>query len=409
MKWSFLLLLAIGAACTMAMPVMELSSEDAGAEMIELAEQPKKVAPPEAKKQAPMAPKKAAPQVPGEKKKAPAVPKRSDKPHADHSEVHKPHGAPKAEEPKKAIPKGTKPKKAPVAPKKATPATPAVPKKAVPVAPKPMGKGKGKKASPKKAAPQKGTPKPMGKGKGKKASPKKAAPQKGTPKVKVASAKGLEPGSPAAAKESLQKEAIKAAGVHLGEAPQDNNDKPVPKMPCGYPFKACDQNEKAANTQDDPYDEGDTMTVSLKAHLAEGDQAHVDPLNTFATPELKLKKSEEIAKKIFDQATGQVSKMNQANDSKSAVEAIKTKFAKSIAYVKGLVESAKQDDAKKEEGGEASAEEESEEDQKHKAAVAAMASPLKDEDDNLVKSLPKKPTAKAIAAVEEAAKRHTKP
>jgi len=384
MKWSFLLLLAIGAACTMAMPVMELSSEDAGAEMIELAEQPKKVAPPEAKKQAPMAPKKAAPQVPGEKKKAPAVPKRSDKPHADHSEVHKPHGAPKAEEPKKTIPKGTKPKKAPVAPKKATPATPAVPKKAVPVA-------------------------PMGKGKGKKASPKKAAPQKGTPKVKVASAKGLEPGSPAAAKESLQKEAIKAAGVHLGEAPQDNNDKPVPKMPCGYPFKACDQNEKAANTQDDPYDEGDTMTVSLKAHLAEGDQAHVDPLNTFATPELKLKKSEEIAKKIFDQATGQVSKMNQANDSKSAVEDIKTKFAKSIAYVKGLVESAKQDDAKKEEGGEASAEEESEEDQKHKAAVAAMASPLKDEDDNLVKSLPKKPTAKAIAAVEEAAKRHTKP
>merc|ERR1719421_53771 len=380
MKWSFLLLLAIGAACTMAMPVMELSTEDAGAEMIELAEQPKKVAPPEAKKQAPMAPKKAAPQVPGEKKKAPAVPKRSDKPHADHSEVHKPHGAPKAEEPKKATPKETKPKKAPVAPKKATPATPAVPKKAVPVA-------------------------PMGKGKGKKASPKKAAPQKGTPKVKVASAKGLEPGSPAAAKESLQKEAIKAAGVHLGEAPQDNNDKPVPKMPCGYPFKACDQNEKAANTQDDPYDEGDTMTVSLKAHLAEGDQAHVDPLNTFATPELKLKKSEEIAKKIFDQATGQVSKMNQANDSKSAVEDIKTKFAKSIAYVKGLVESAKQDDAKKEEGGEASAEEESEEDQKHKAAVAAMASPLKDEDDNLVKSLPKKPTAKAIAAVEEAAKR----
>merc|ERR1719421_1531042 len=407
MKWSFLLLLAIGAACTMAMPVMELSTEDAGAEMIELAEQPKKVAPPEAKKQAPMAPKKAAPQVPGEKKKAPAVPKRSDKPHADHSEVHKPHGAPKAEEPKKATPKETKPKKAPVAPKKATPATPAVPKKAVPVAP--MGKGKGKKASPKKAAPQKGPPKPMGKGKGKKASPKKAAPQKGTPKVKVASAKGLEPGSPAAAKESLQKEAIKAAGVHLGEAPQDNNDKPVPKMPCGYPFKACDQNEKAANTQDDPYDEGDTMTVSLKAHLAEGDQAHVDPLNTFATPELKLKKSEEIAKKIFDQATGQVSKMNQANDSKSAVEDIKTKFAKSIAYVKGLVESAKQDDAKKEEGGEASAEEESEEDQKHKAAVAAMASPLKDEDDNLVKSLPKKPTAKAIAAVEEAAKRHTKP
>merc|ERR1719421_1381026 len=322
MKWSFLLLLAIGAACTIAMPVMELSSEDAGAEMIELTEQPKKVAPPEAKKQAPMAPKKAAPQVPGEKKKAPAVPKRSDKPHADHSEVHKPHGAPKAEEPKKATPKETKPKKAPVAPKKATPATPAVPKKAVPVA-------------------------PMGKGKGKKASPKKAAPQKGTPKVKVASAKGLEPGSPAAAKESLQKEAIKAAGVHLGEAPQDNNDKPVPKMPCGYPFKACDQNEKAANTQDDPYDEGDTMTVSLKAHLAEGDQAHVDPLNTFATPELKLKKSEEIAKKIFDQATGQVSKMNQANDSKSAVEDIKTKFAKSIAYVKGLVESAKQDDAKK--------------------------------------------------------------
>ena len=27
MKWSFLLLLAIGAACTMAMPVMELSTE----------------------------------------------------------------------------------------------------------------------------------------------------------------------------------------------------------------------------------------------------------------------------------------------------------------------------------------------------------------------------------------------
>jgi len=380
---------------------MELSSEDAGAEMIELAEQPKKVAPPEAKKQAPMAPKKAAPQVPGEKKKAPAVPKRSDKPHADHSEVHTPHGAPKAEEPKKATPKETKPKKAPVAPKKATPATPAVPKKAVPAAPSQVKKAP--KATPKvKVA-------PTGKGKGKAASPKKAAPQKATPKVKVASAKGLEPGSPAAAKESLQKEAIKAAGVHLGEAPQDNNDKPVPKMPCGYPFKACDQNEKAANTQDDPYDEGDTMTVSLKAHLAEGDQAHVDPLNTFATPELKLKKSEEIAKKIFDQATGQVSKMNQANDSKSAVEDIKTKFAKSIAYVKGLVESAKQDDAKKEEGGEASAEDESEEDQKHKAAVAAMASPLKDEDDSLVKSLPKKPTAKAVAAVEEAAKRHTKP
>jgi len=403
MKWSFLLLLAIGAACTMAMPVMELSSEDAGAEMIELAEQPKKVAPPEAKKQAPMAPKKAAPQVPGEKKKAPAVPKRSDKPHADHSEVHKPHGAPKAEEPKKATPKETKPKKAPVAPKKATPATPAVPKKAVPAAPSQVKKAK-------KVAPKKHVKKVAPKKHVKKAAPKKHV-KKVAPKkhVKKASAKGLEPGSPAAAKESLQKEAIKAAGVHLGEAPQDNNDKPVPKMPCGYPFKACDQNEKAANTQDDPYDEGDTMTVSLKAHLAEGDQAHVDPLNTFATPELKLKKSEEIAKKIFDQATGQVSKMNQANDSKSAVEDIKTKFAKSIAYVKGLVESAKQDDAKKEEGGEASAEEESEEDQKHKAAVAAMASPLKDEDDNLVKSLPKKPTAKAIAAVEEDAKRHTKP
>merc|ERR1719421_1840492 len=254
MKWSFLLLLAIGAACTMAMPVMELSSEDAGAEMIELAEQPKKVAPPEAKKQAPMAPKKAAPQVPEEKKKAPAVPKRSDKPHADHSEVHKPHGAPKAEEPKETIPKGTKPKKAPVAPKKATPATPAVPKKAVPAAPSQVKKAK------------------------------KVAPKK---HVKKASAKGLEPGSPAAAKESLQKEAIKAAGVHLGEAPQDKTDKPVPKMPCGYPFKPCSQNEKQANTKADPYDEGDTMTVELKAHLAAGDQAHKDPLNTFTTPELK--------------------------------------------------------------------------------------------------------------------------
>merc|ERR1719399_2537743 len=394
MKWSFLLLLAIGAACTMAMPVMELSSEDAGAEMIELAEQPKKVAPPQAKKQAPMAPKKAAPQVPGEKKKAPAVPKRSDKPHADHSEVHTPHGAPKAEEPKKATPKETKPKKAPVAPKKATPATPAVPKKAVPAAPSQVKKAK-------KVAPKKHVKKVAPKKHVKKAAPKKH--------VKKVAAKGLKPGSPAAAKESLQKEAIKAAGVHLGEAPQDKTDKPVPKMPCGYPFKPCSQNEKQANTKADPYDEGDTMAVELKAHLAAGDQAHKDPLNTFATPELKLKRSEEIAKRIFDKANGKVTKMNQSNDSNSAVEAIKTKFAKSIAYVKGLLESAKQDDAKKEEGGEASAEEESEEDQKHKAAVAAMASPLKDEDDNLVKSLPKKPTAKAIAAVEEAAKRHTKP
>merc|ERR1719498_883493 len=380
MKWSFLLLLAIGAACTMAMPVMELSTEDAGAEMIELAEQPKKVAPPAAKKQAPVAPKKAAPQVPEEKKKAPAVPKRSDKPHADHSEVHKPHGAPKAEEPKKAIPKGTKPKKAPVAPKKATPATPAVPKKAVPAAPSQVKKAK------------------------------KVAPKK---HVKKASAKGLEPGSPAAAKESLQKEAIKAAGVHLGEAPQDKTDKPVPKMPCGYPFKPCSQNEKQANTKADPYDEGDTMTVELKAHLAAGNQAHKDPLNTFATPELKLKRSEEIAKRIFDKANGKVTKMNQSNDSNSAVEAIKTKFAKSIAYVKGLLESAKSDDSgTKQAEGEQSAEggdEESEEAKQTAAKVAAMASPLKSEDDKLVKSLPQKPTPEAIAEAEQAAKRHMKP
>merc|ERR1719326_2843434 len=368
MKWSFLLLLAIGAACTMAMPVMELSTEDAGAEMIELAEQPKKVAPPAAKKQAPVAPKKAAPQVPGEKKKAPAVPKRSDKPHADHSEVHKPHGAPKAEEPKKAIPKGTKPKKAPVAPKKHV-----------------------KKAAPKKHV-------------------KKVAPKK---HVKKASAKGLEPGSPAAAKESLQKEAIKAAGVHLGEAPQDKTDKPVPKMPCGYPFKPCSQNEKQAKTKADPYDEGDTMTVELKAHLAAGNQAHKDPLNTFATPELKLKRSEEIAKRIFDKANGKVTKMNQSNDSDSAVEAIKTKFAKSIAYVKGLLESARSDESgSKQAEGEQSAEggdEESEQAKQTAAQVAAMASPLKAEDDKLVKSLPQKPTPEAIAAEEEAAKRHMKP
>merc|ERR1719498_816464 len=380
MKWSFLLLLAIGAACTMAMPVMELSTEDAGAEMIELAEQPKKVAPPAAKKQAPVAPKKAAPQVPEEKKKAPAVPKRSDKPHADHSEVHKPHGAPKAEEPKKAIPKGTKPKKAPVAPKKATPATPAVPKKAVPAAPSQVKKAK--KVAPKKHV-------------------KKVAPKK---HVKMASAKGLEPGSPAAAKESLQKEAIKAAGVHLGEAPQDKTDKPVPKMPCGYPFKPCSQNEKQANTKADPYDEGDTMTVELKAHLAEGDQAHKDPLNTFATPELKLKRSEEIAKHIFERAQGKVSKMNQSNDSKSAVEAIKTKFEKSIAYVKGLVESARADKQSKRQEGQQEARlggKESEDDKENAAAVAAIASSLKAEDDKLVKSLPQKPTAEAIAAAKE--------
>merc|ERR1719498_1761107 len=278
MKWSFLLLMAIGAACTMAMPVMELSTEDAGAEMIELAEQPKKVAPPAAKKQAPVAPKKAAPQVPEEKKKAPAVPNRSDKPHADHSEVHKPHGAPKAEEPKKAIPKGTKPKKAPIAPKKATPATPAVPKKAVPSAPSQVKKAK------------------------------KVAPKKHVKKV-------------------------------------------APKMPCGYPFKPCGHNAKTANSQADPYDEGDTMTVELKAHLAEGDQAHKYPLNTFATPELKLKRSEEIAKHIFERAQGKVSKMNQSNDSKSAVEAIKTKFEKSIAYVKGLVESARADKQPKRQEG----------------------------------------------------------
>merc|ERR1719498_783254 len=389
MKWSFLLLLAIGAACTMAMPVMELSTEDAGAEMIQLAEQPKKVAPPAAKKQAPVAPKKAAPQVPEEKKKAPAVPKRSDKPHADHSEVHKPHGAPKAEEPKKAIPKGTKPKKAPVAPKKATPATPAVPKKAVPAAPSQVKKAK--KVAPKKHV--------------KKAAPKKHV-KKVAPKkhVKKASAKGLEPGSPAAAKESLQKEAIKAAGVHLGEAPQDKTDKPVPKMPCGYPFKPCSQNEKQANTKADPYDEGDTMTVELKAHLAAGNQAHKDPLNTFATPELKLKRSEEIAKRIFDKAQGKVSKMNQSNDSKSAVEAIKTKFEKSIAYVKGLVESARADKQSKrqegQQGGEAGGEE-SEDDKENAAAVAAIASSLKAEDDKLVKSLPQKPTAEAIAAAKE--------
>merc|ERR1719498_86180 len=389
MKWSFLLLLAIGAACTMAMPVMELSTEDAGAEMIELAEQPKKVAPPAAKKQAPVAPKKAAPQVPEEKKKAPAVPKRSDKPHADHSEVHKPHGAPKAEEPKKAIPKGTKPKKAPVAPKKATPATPAVPKKAVPAAPSQVKKAK--KVAPKKHV-------------------KKVAPKK---HVKKASAKGLEPGSPAAAKESLQKEAIKAAGVHLGEAPQDKTDKPVPKMPCGYPFKPCSQNDKQANTKADPYDEGDTMTVELKAHLAAGNQAHKDPLNTFATPELKLKRSEEIAKRIFDKANGKVTKMNQSNDSNSAVEAIKTKFAKSIAYVKGLLESARSDESgSKQAEGEQSAEggdEESEQAKETAAQVAAMASPLKAEDDKLVKSLPQKPTPEAIAEAEAAAKRHMKP
>merc|ERR1719498_1778887 len=389
MKWSFLLLLAIGAACTMAMPVMELSTEDAGAEMIELAEQPKKVAPPAAKKQAPVAPKKAAPQVPEEKKKAPAVPKRSDKPHADHSEVHKPHGAPKAEEPKKAIPKGTKPKKAPVAPKKATPATPAVPKKAVPAAPSQVKKAK--KVAPKKHV-------------------KKVAPKK---HVKKASAKGLEPGSPAAAKESLQKEAIKAAGVHLGEAPQDKTDKPVPKMPCGYPFKPCSQNEKQANTKADPYDEGDTMTVELKAHLAAGNQAHKDPLNTFATPELKLKRSEEIAKRIFDKANGKVTRMNQSNDSNSAVEAIKTKFAKSIAYVKGLLESAKSDESgSKQAEGEQSAEggdEESEQAKETAAQVAAMASPLKAEDDKLVKALPQKPTPEAIAEAEAAAKRHMKP
>merc|ERR1719399_1045828 len=398
MKWSFLLLLAIGAACTMAMPVMELSTEDAGAEMIELAEQPKKVAPPQAKKQAPMAPKKAAPQVPGEKKKAPAVPKRSDKPHADHSEVHTPHGAPKAEEPKKATPKETKPKKAPVAPKKATPATPAVPKKAVPAAPSQVKKAK-------KVAPKKHVKKVAPKKHVKKAAPKKH--------VKKASAKGLEPGSPAAAKESLQKEAIKAAGVHLGEAPQDKTDKPVPKMPCGYPFKPCSQNEKQANTKADPYDEGDTMTVELKAHLAAGDQAHKDPLNTFATPELKLKRSEEIAKRIFDKANGKVTKMNQSNDSNSAVEAIKTKFAKSIAYVKGLLESAKSDDSgTKQAEGEQSAEggdEESEEAKQTAAKVAAMASPLKAEDDKLVKSLPQKPTPEAIAEAEAAAKRHMKP
>merc|ERR1719498_1000496 len=380
MKWSFLLLLAIGAACTMAMPVMELSTEDAGAEMIELAEQPKKVAPPAAKKQAPVAPKKAAPQVPEEKKKAPAVPKRSDKPHADHSEVHKPHGAPKAEEPKKATPKGTKPKKAPIAPKKATPATPAVPKKAVPSAPSQVKHVK--KVAPKKHV-------------------KKVAPKV---HVKAASAKGLEPGSPAAAKESLQKEAIKAAGVHLGEAPQDKTEKPVPKMPCGYPFKPCGHNAKTANSQADPYDEGDTMTVELKAHLAEGDQAHKDPLNTFATPELKLKRSEEIAKHIFERAQGKVSKMNQSNDSKSAVEAIKTKFEKSIAYVKGLVESARADKQSKrqegQQGGEAGGEE-SEDDKENAAAVAAIASSLKAEDDKLVKSLPQKPTAEAIAAAKE--------
>merc|ERR1711871_1415266 len=367
---------------------MELSSEDAGAEMIELAEQPKKVAPPQAKKQAPVAPKKAAPQVPEEKKKAPAVPKRSDKPHADHSEVHKPHGAPKAEEPKETIPKGTKPKKAPVAPKKATPATPAVPKKAVPAAPSQVKKAK--KAAPKKHV-------------------KKVAPKK---HVKKASAKGLEPGSPAAAKESLQKEAVKAAGVHLGEAPQDKTDKPVPKMPCGYPFKPCSQNQKQANTKADPYDEGDTMTVELKAHLAAGDQAHKDPLNTFATPELKLKRSEEIAKRIFDKANGKVTKMNQSNDSNSAVDAIKTKFAKSIAYLKGLVESAKADDtASKEPRGEQAegGEDQSEEDKNRAAAVAAMTGPLKAEDDKLVKSLPQKPTPEAIAAEEAAAKRHMKP
>merc|ERR1719498_1863110 len=365
MKWSLMLLLAIGAACTMAMPVMELSTEDAGAEMIELAEQPKKVAPPAAKKQAPVAPKKAAPQVPEEKKKAPAVPKRSDKPHADHSEVHKPHGAPKAE----------KPKKAPIAPKKATPATPAVPKKAVPSAPSQVKKAK--KVAPKKHV--------------KKVAPKKHV-KKVAPKVhvKAASAKGLEPGSPAAAKESLQKEAIKAAGVHLGEAPQDKTEKPVPKMPCGYPFKPCGHNAKTANSQADPYDEGD--------------QAHKDPLNTFATPELKLKRSEEIAKHIFERAQGKVSKMNQSNDSKSAVEAIKTKFEKSIAYVKGLVESARADKQSKRQEGQQEARlggKESEDDKENAAAVAAIASSLKAEDDKLVKSLPQKPTAEAIAAAKE--------
>merc|ERR1719440_2001875 len=160
-----------------------------------------------------------------------------------------------------------------------------------------------------------------------------------------------------------------------------------------------------ANTKGDPYDEGDTMTVELKAHLAAGNQAHKDPLNTFATPELKLKRSEEIAKRIFDKANGKVTKMNQSNDSNSAVEAIKTKFAKSIAYVKGLLESAKSDDSgtKQAEG------EESEEAKQTAAQVAAMASPLKAEDDKLVKSLPQKPTPEAIAAEEEAAKRHMKP
>jgi len=388
MKWSFLLLLAIGAACTMAMPIMELSSEDAGAEMIQVEEQPKVMAPADKKQPKVAAPKKVVPQAPEEKKKAPVVPKKSDKPHAGHSEVHKPHGAPKAEEPKHATPKEAKPKKAaPAAPKKAAPAVPAVPKKAVPQAPGQVGKV---------------------------AAQRKAAPTK---HMKKAAGKHLEAGSPAAAKAALMKEAMKAAGVtKLGESTAAT-EAPVPKMPCGHPFAPCNQHSKAANPQD-PYDEGNTMTPALKAHLVDEDaiakqgKGHGNPINTFATPEAKLKTSEDIAKRIFDIANAEVSSKNQKTESKTAIGNMKKAFSKSVEVVRSLIESAKDEnkDENKEQGGEEGGEEGDE--QGGKGGIAqqeAMEGPLQEEDDKLIKSLPEQPTKEAEAEVMKAAKAHMKP
>jgi len=378
-------LLAIGAACTMAMPIMELSSEDAGAEMIQVEEQPKVMAPADKKQPKVAAPKKVVPQAPEEKKKAPVVPKKSDKPHAGHSEVHKPHGAPKAEEPKHATPKEAKPKKAaPAAPKKAAPAVPAVPKKAVPQAPGQVGKV---------------------------AAQRKAAP------TKKAAGKHLEAGSPAAAKAALMKEAMKAAGVtKLGESTAAT-EAPVPKMPCGHPFAPCNQHSKAANPQD-PYDEGNTMTPALKAHLVDEDaiakqgKGHGNPINTFATPEAKLKTSEDIAKRIFDIANAEVSSKNQKTESKTAIGNMKKAFSKSVEVVRSLIESAKDEnkDENKEQGGEEGGEEGDE--QGGKGGIAqqeAMEGPLQEEDDKLIKSLPEQPTKEAEAEVMKAAKAHMKP
>jgi len=328
-----------------------------------------------AEKKAPAAPKKAAPAAPEEKKKAPVVPKRSDKPHAGHSEVHKPHESPKVEEPKAAAPKVEGPKKA--APKKAAP-------EAAPV------KKEEKKAAPAKKEAKKAAPK---------AAPKKA----------------LEPGSPAAAKAELEKEALKAAGVSkLGESPE--NAKVMPEMPCGYPFQDCPQNKATADPKD-PYSEGSTKTPALSAHLeaeklmAKVPKGKVDELNTFPTPEAKQATAEKIAKRIFDKANAAVSKANEETETDAAVNSIKTVFKKSVGFVKGLVASAKSDNGKmlasdgeeSAEGGEVSAED------AKKAAVGAMSNPLKDEDDKLIKSLPQKASPEAIAAVEKEAKAHTKP